>query len=440
MTLNTNTTTPLLPLVEKYFETDPVGAAHHLETMSEEEAVSILKTLPPRLSAEVVHHLPESFTAILLRHLPPDIFKDIVERLDAQQCTTIFLHLPSEKRYQLLGLLDEGKKKEIRELLTYPEDSAGRVMTTDFIAFHSALKVKDAIHKIRQLAQRGAPASYIYVVDKDNHLVGVMNMRDMMLSPDEARLESVMRKEVFAVNCVMDRERVAEELSSRRYFAVPVVDAENRLLGVVKAEQLLEDVQEEATEDIQKMFGAGGDERVFSPFIFSLSKRLPWLHVNLATAFLAAGVIAIFEDVIAKITALAVFLPVVAGQGGNAGAQSLAVVMRGLVMREIPPAKVRKLILKEMTLGAVNGLIIGVVTALIAWVWKGNPYLGMVIGLAMVANMVIAGLAGAAIPLTMKAVGLDPAQCSNIILTTVTDVMGFFTFLGFAVLFQSYLI
>ena len=215
---------------------------------------------------------------------------------------------------------------------------------------------------------------------------------------------------------------------------------QNHILGIIKAEQLLQGIQEEVSEDLQRMFGAGGDERTFSSIGFSLKQRLPWLHVNLATAFLAAAVVALFQDVIAQLTILAVFLPVVAGQGGNAGAQSLAVVMRGIVMRELPRHKVRRLILKEGGIGAINGLIIGVVTAIVAWVWHGNPYLGLVIGLGMLVNMIIAGLSGSSIPILMKAVGLDPAQCSSIILTTVTDVIGFFAFLGFAVLFKSYLI
>ncbi|MGB6012893.1 MAG: magnesium transporter, partial [Desulfobacterales bacterium] len=202
----------------------------------------------------------------------------------------------------------------------------------------------------------------------------------------------------------------------------------------------IQGIQEDMTKDIQKIFGAGGDERVSSTILFSLKKRLPWLHVNLATAFLAASVVALFEGIIAKLTVLAVFLPVVAGQGGNAGAQSLAVVMRGIVMREIPKDKVFSLISKEAKLGAINGVIIGTVTALIAYIWYGNPYLGLVIGLGMLLNLIFAGLSGASIPIVMKRIGLDPAQSSNIILTTVTDVMGFTAFLGFAVLFQNYLV
>jgi magnesium transporter len=336
--------------------------------------------------------------------------------------------------------LSEKTKREIQELLTYPENSAGRIMTTEILALHTEVRVRDAIQRIRSLAHRKSPASYTYVVDGKSQLVGVINMREMIVAPSDTTLESIMRKDVFSVNCFMDREEVAAELSNRRYFAAPVVDHENHLLGVIKSDQLIEHVQEEATEDIQKMFGAGGDERAFSPIGFSLRKRLPWLHVNLATAFLAASVVALFEGIIAKLTVLAVFLPVVAGQGGNAGIQTLAIVMRGLVMREINPQRVWRLLRKEALIGTLNGLTVGAVTAVVAWLWYGNPFLGLVIGLAMIVNLIAAGLSGAAIPLSMKAMGLDPAQSSGIILTTVTDVVGFFAFLGFAVLFQNYLI
>ncbi|MDP3980916.1 MAG: magnesium transporter [Chlamydiota bacterium] len=431
---------PLLPLVQKYVEQNPHTVAHSLETMDEEDAIELLKVLPPSLASKIFQNLHDVYAADLLQALPQHHLEKIVSELNLQQVANIFLHINDDTRSLFLNGLDEKKKRKVQELLTYPEDSAGRIMTLDFIAFHSDTKVKDAVQKIRRLAQKGSAASYVYVVDINDCIVGVMNMRDMLLAPPDVALESVMRKEIFTVNCFMDREKIAHDLSERHYFAAPVVDNENRLLGIIKAEQLIADVQEEATEDIQKMFGAGGDERSFSTIGFSLRKRLPWLHVNLITAFLAASVVALFEDVIAKITVLAVYLPVVAGQGGNAGAQSLAVVMRGLVMREIPFKKARKLILKESLIGFINGIVIGIVTGLVAWFWQGNPFLGIVIGLGMLVNLTAAGMSGAAIPLFMKSVGLDPAQCSNIILTTITDVMGFFSFLGFAVLFQDYLV
>lgn len=429
----------LLPLVRKYFEDDPVRAAHSLEAMDEEDAVNVLKALPVALSAEAFPHLQVNHAVALLKEVPPQIFNGIIERIDAQQGAAIFMNLPADARKRLLEGLPEKTKKQIQELLTFPENSAGRIMSTNFLAFHSDLKVNDVIQKIRSLVKKRSPISYAYVVDGANQLTGVINMRDLMLADGQMTLQEVMRKDVFTVDGFMDRESLAQELSKRGFFAAPVVDAEKHLIGVVRVEQLIEDVQEEASEDMQKMFGAGGDERAGSPVVFSLAKRLPWLHVNLVTAFLAAGVIALFEDVIAKITALAVFLPVVAGQGGNAGAQSLAVVMRGIVMREIPASKAGKIVFKEAAIGFVNGIVIGLVTAGIAWLWKGNPYFGVVIGLAMLVNLTVAGFSGAAIPMMMKAVGLDPAQCSNIILTTITDVVGFLAFLGFAVLFSPHL-
>ncbi len=429
----------LTVLVKEFFQQDRLLAARCLETMDEEQASSVLTALPSTLAIEVFGDLQPSFAAALLKNMPSTLFHGIVEKMDPQTAATLLMGLSREHRERLLNLIPEKNKAQIQEILTYPENSAGRMMSPVFLSFHTDIKVKNAIQRIRLLARKKAPASYAYVVSSENRLVGVMNMHDLMLAPGDSLLESVMRKDIFTVNCFMDREQVAEELSKRRFFAAPVVDNEHRLLGVVKVEQLIDDVQEEATEDIQKMFGAGGDERAFSPMLFSLAKRLPWLHVNLATAFLAGSVVAIFKDIIAKLPVLAIYLPVVAGQGGNAGSQSLVVVIRGLVMREIPASKFSKLVLKEACIGIVNGLVIGGVTALAAYLWQGNPYLGLVVGLAMLTNLVIAGLTGAAIPLIMKAIGLDPAQCSNIILTTFTDVMGFLALLGFGVLFQKYL-
>jgi magnesium transporter len=230
----------------------------------------------------------------------------------------------------------------------------------------------------------------------------------------------------------MNAEDAASIVSKQKFFAVPVVDNTNKLVGIVNTSQLLSDMQEEAATDIQTIFGVSSEERPFSSTFFSLKKRLPWLNINLATAFLAGAVVAVFESTIAKLTVLAIFLPIVAGQAGNGGAQSLAVVMRGLVMREISMRDFPKLLWKEMLLGLINGVAIGIVTAVIAYIWKGDPTLGLVVCLAMIINLIIAGLSGAVIPIGLKSFGLDPAQSSMIILTTVTDVVGFFVFLGLA--------
>ncbi len=430
----------LLPIVQMYFEQDIQSAARSLEMMTEDEAARVLENLPASLAVKALQNLQVSYAAALLENAEPDLFEEILTALEPQHAATVFMHLPQEAREKLLERLPKKLRLQVQDLLTYPEDSMGRLMTTKFLSFHKNVTVQQAVERIRSLAKKNFPKSYAYVIDDGDHLVGVVNMHDLMLALPEQTLESLMRKDVFAIHCFVSREDAADEMSKRRYFAVPVVDGQNRILGIIKAEQLIQGIQDEATEDLQKMFGVGEDERAFSPILYSIKKRLPWLHVNLATAFLAASVVALFEGVIAKITVLAVFLPVVAGQGGNAGTQSLAIVMRGLVMREIPKQKVTRLIIKESGLGIINGAIIGTVTAVAAWLWNGNPFLGLVVGLGMLVNLFFAGLAGASIPIVMKNLGLDPAQSSSIILTTITDVIGFFAFLSFAVLFQQFLV
>ncbi len=432
--------TPLLTMARAYIERDPAGAARTLEAMPEGDAADATHMLDADVKARVFPHLQVNFAAALLKGADAEDFIAVAAAMEPERTAAVFASLPEDAQQRFLPYLGEKVRRHARDLLVYPEDSIGRMMTPQYLSLHRTLTARDAIRKIRELAQDGLPLSYAYVVDDNDALVGVLNMHALLLADPGATLDGLMRRDVFALRPFTTRADAAVELSQRRYFAAPVVDAENRVLGIVKAERLIQDAPQEMARDVQRMFGAGGDEGAFSTIGYSLRKRLPWLHVNLATAFLAAGVVALFEDTIARITVLAVFLPVVAGQGGNAGAQSLAIVMRGLVMREIPRSRYGPLILKEGMLGLINGAVTGFVTALVAWLWFGNAALGLVVGLGMIVNLVCAGLAGASIPIGLKAVGLDPAQCSSIVLTTVTDVVGFFAFLGFAVLFMEHLV
>ena len=431
---------PLTPFVEKYVTADAATAARTLEALPEEEAVEVFKALPHTMNALILPHLQLNFAAALVKDMDPAGFKAVVRAMEPKRGAFLLMRLPRDALERLLPHAPKKLKDEARDLLVYPEGSVGRIMHTDYLSLHEGELVRDAVRKIRKLASQRYPASYAYVVDVEEHLVGVINMRDLLLAAEDAPLGSVVKRDVFTLDCFLDSGEAAQELGKRRYFAAPVVDAEKRMLGIVKAEQLIQGAQANVVESIQRMFGGSPDERAFSPLTFSLRKRLPWLHVNLATAFLAAFVVSLFEDTIARITILAIFLPVVAGQGGNAGAQSLAIVMRGLVMREIPRNRTLALVMKEGLLGITTGTVTGIVTGLVAWFWQGNATLGLVIGLGMVVNLFFAGLSGAAIPVVMKSLGWDPAQCSSIILTTVTDVVGFVAFLGFAVLFQNFLI
>ena len=431
---------PLLPLVRSYIEKEPELAAHTLEAMSEEEAVGTLRALPAGLAARLVPLLQTRYAAALLAEADETLMRAVVRGIEPKQAATILMHLDTQTRERVVPLLPDRLRHELQEQLQYPEDSIGRTMSTQFISFREHNRVRDVTRRLRAAAKKRLPASYVYVLGEDERLLGVLNMHELVLADPEQTLDAVMRRDVFAMHAFTSQEDAAADLSKRRYFAAPVIDNDGRMLGIIRSEDLLRGVQQEVAEDLQRMVGVGADERVFSSIGFSLKKRLPWLHVNLITAFAAAAVVALFEGLISRITVLAVFLPVVAGQGGNAGAQSLAIVMRGLVMREIPKHRRGYLVFKEGLLGTVNGVVTGAVTALVAWAYSGMPALGVVVGLGMVVNLLFAGLAGASIPLAMKALRLDPAQCSSIILTTVTDVVGFFAFLGFAMAMQGYLV
>jgi magnesium transporter len=280
---------------------------------------------------------------------------------------------------------------------------------------------------------------YLYVTDGDGKLVGVLNMRELMLAPPHDRIDSLVHRQILSVPETMTRAEVVTLMRRHRFLALPVVDSDGRLMGVIKHDEALRAGQLEAFEDFQKMVGAGGDERALSPISTVVKRRLPWLYVNLLTAFLAAAVVGMFEGTIQKVTALAVLLPIVSGQGGNTGAQALAVVMRGLALREIISGVAKRVIVKEVLAGLFNGIAIAIGTAGAVWTWSRNYGLALVILLSMIVNMVAAGLSGAVIPLILKSLNRDPAQSSSIFLTTVTDCVGFASFLGFAVIFMPLL-
>jgi magnesium transporter len=265
-------------------------------------------------------------------------------------------------------------------------------------------------------------------------------MRDLMLASPREPIESLIHRQVLSVLETMERQDVINVMRRHGFLALPVVSAEGRLVGIIKHDEALRASQLEAFGELQRMVGAGGDERALSPVSIVVKRRLPWLCVNLFTAFLAAAVVGLFEGTIQKVTALAVLLPIVSGQGGNTGAQALAVIMRGVALREILTGMAKRVIVKEVVAGLVNGLAIAIVTSAAVWVWSRSEGLALVIGLAMVVNMVMAGLSGAAIPILLKALNRDPAQSSSIFLTTVTDVVGFASFLGFAVIFLPLLL
>lgn len=427
-------TQALESLVRSFVIQHPEDAARSLESLAPSDAGEILRRLPARSVGAVLERLAAEPAGAILGEIGPEGTRELLDHLPPRHAAAILHHVDEALRTATLAGLPAHRARQIRDLLVYPSDSAGGMMEPHVTSIAIDLTVNDAIDAIRRAPRQ--TLYYLYVTDREGRLAGVLNMRELLLAQPSDPVASMVHRDVVSVPATMDREELAALMTDRRFIALPVVDQDGRLLGIVKHDEVIEAVQEEAFGDLQKLSGAGEDERALSPVSTVVKKRLPWLLVNLATAFLASAVIGVFEGVIEKVTALAVLLPIVAGQGGNTGAQSLAVVIRGIALRELGSGASRRVILKETLAAMLNGLAVAVVTGVCVFLWDGRIGLVLVIALAMVVNMTAAGLAGAGIPLLLRAAGRDPAQSASIFLTTVTDIVGFAAFLGFAMLFM----
>ena len=414
----------------------PADLADQLERLSVEEAQQELRELPPSEGAAVLAEIEEHARPAVLENLAPTEIANLVQKLPHNEAADIISSLPADVQPAVLGHLPASDRKQVSEILSYAPESAGGIMSDRFISLREHLTIGEAQRALQGRAEEpGAQqVAYMYVVDAGGRLKGILSIHDLVFRQPHRRISEIMKPDVKHVWVDDDQEKIAQLFEHYHYMALPVLDRAGKLVGLVQANQVVEVVRREATEDMQLMVGLSGEERALTPWFLSMKRRLPWLCINLGTAFLAAAVVGIFEETIAAWTALAIFLPIVAGQGGNAGAQTLTVIIRDMALGEISKGDGRKALLKETWLGLLNGIVIGVIVGLISYAWKGSFALGIVVAVAMVLNMVAAGLSGVLVPYTLRALRIDPALASSIIMTTVTDVAGFFFFLGLAAL------
>ncbi|MCB1125586.1 MAG: magnesium transporter [Verrucomicrobiae bacterium] len=425
--------TNILP--EELIRLHPADIADRLERLPLEEAGALLRALPADLAGRALSEMAPETAGDLMEGFDSSLLASLFENVSAHVVADLAALVEGAKLRSLLDALPGELREHVTGLLAYASDTAGGIMSGSFIAIRADRTIEEAQQRIRQRGRDSQPdVSYLYVTDGARRLVGVLPLRDLVFARRDQRVGDVMSRTVRALRVDADREEIAREFEHYHFLALPVLDLQSRLVGIVKASDALHVAQAEATEDMQLMVGLSGEERVFTPWRRSLGQRLPWLYVNLATAFAAAAVVGLFEGAIQRWTALALFLPVIAGQGGNAGMQTLTIVVRDMALGEMTMKDGRRVLLKELLLALINGLAIGLTVGMIGWFWKGSVELGLVAGAAMVLNTLAAAFSGVAIPLTLKAVRLDPALASSILLTTVTDVAGFFFFLGLAVL------
>ena len=415
----------------KLASTPPVELAHFIDRLDNERRRVVLRLVSDEVASEILSEMDAEASAEVVDAMQEIRAIKLLEELDPDDATDVFGELEDEKREDLLSKMEPESAQEIKELLEFDPDSVGGIMTPDVCSIKDNCSVDEAIQAIRDQAAGMETIYYIYVVDTDDELVGVVSMRDLLMATPHTPIISLMKSHMLGLLTTnIDKEQAAHIMAEYNLIALPVVDEKNRLVGIVTHDDVIDIIQAEATEDIQKLVGAGADESIHDTVGYSLKKRHIWLQVNLFTIAIASCVVAFFEEQISSLTFLAVFMPIIAATGGNTGAQTLAVVIRSLALEDIHESDKIKLYLKELFKGILNGIGVGLIGATLAFVWKHDITTSLVVFISMMLTMGISGFCGAFIPLALKKLNLDPAQSSSIFLTTITDITGFFIFLS----------
>lgn len=388
-----------------------------------QRAARMLRELPPEF-------LPEIFEAV-----PDERLAEVLGRLEIDDMLELFDALPEDRHDLVLQHLPPARRDELRNASLYPPNSAGRVMTTSFAALDEKMTAQEAIDSLREMSLRTSDAAlYLYVVDELRRLTGVVPIRRLVTARSDTPVRDLAIREMISTPPDADQEEVAGLVARYDLLAIPVTDVDGTMLGVITVDDVIDVITEEATQDIYNLAGLSEEDRVFTSARVSIRKRLPWMIVNLATAFTAGAVVGLFESTIEQMVGLAIFLPVVAGVSGNGGIQTLTVITRAIALGEIEFSSGLRAVGKEMWVGLVIGSAAGVIAGAIAYLRHGNPWVGLVLLLAMIVTMVAASLVGAAVPLILKALRQDPAVGSSILVTFASDSLGFFSFLGIATL------
>ena len=414
----------------------PSDIAAILGDLSEHLRRDTFKTLYRRdltLASEALSELGPERGALILSDMSSQEISLIFQELDPDDAADFVADLPDELQEAILGAMCEKEAAEVEDLLQYPEQTAGRIMSPKVFSLEEDSTVEQAIRELQDAGDLEM-VFYIYVVDDHGNLVGVLSLRQLLLKRPEIPLKDIMETDVIRVTTDTDQEEVSQLVASYNILAIPVVDTQNKLVGVITVDDVIDVIKEEATEDMYRLAGLDVEERVFTPPRTSIRKRVPWLVLNLGTAFLAALVVAQFEGTIAQFATLAVFMPVVPLLAGNAGNQTLTVMVRGIALGELSWANSRKALVKEFVIGIANGIVLGALVGLVAFLWKGDPIIGAVLSLAMLGTLLVAAVTGTLVPLFLRWLKVDPALASSVFVTTATDVTGFLLFLGLGAL------
>jgi magnesium transporter len=417
--------------VRRAHDFEPADLADVLSALDEQDRLTVVQALPAELSSQALAEMPEEAHAEeTLAALAPEQAAEIVEELDDDDAADILGTLEPAEQERILSEVED--RAEVDRLLRYDEETAGGRMTTHTVTVRDTATVSAALDDIRRQAEEVEDFYQVFVIDGNGRLVGLLPFKDLVISKPDRRVRDFMAPADISVPPDLDQEEVARLMARYNLPSVAVVDEAGRLLGRVTFDDVIDVVEAETTEDLLKFGGVPADEELAAGWREAVRSRLPWLYVNLLTAFLAGGVVYLFQGTVQRTVALAVWMPIIAGMGGNAGTQALAVTVRRLALGLIPTHLFARVVGKEALVGIFNGLAIGLVVGLVAALLGEGPRLGLVVFLAMTGNLLVAGFAGAFIPVVLERLGIDPAIASSIFVTTFTDVCGFLLLLGLA--------
>jgi magnesium transporter len=416
-------------------ELHPADIALLLESLPEAERDIVWSQLDPTSVAEVLAEADDQVRAYHMRQMAPQALAAVAQEVDPDDAADILQDLPEPVADEVLQAMDEQYRERLQAVLFYPEDTAGGLMNVDVLTVRADVSLETVMRYLRRRGEIPEKTNRLYVVNRDNEYVGMLRLADLLIRDPEDTVRSHIIAEVDAIPATMASHEVARFFEQRNLISAPVVDEAGRLIGRITIDDVVDVIRDEGDQALLRMAGLDEEDDLFAPVLITSRRRMLWLGINLATALLAAWVIGLFEATIEKVVALAVLMPVVASMGGIAGSQTLTIVIRGMALGQVAQSNAGWLLNREVMVGFINSLLWALVVAAIATYWFGQPALGVIVAVALIINLVIAAVAGTMLPLIMRKLLIDPALAGSVVLTTVTDVVGFMTFLGLGALF-----
>jgi magnesium transporter len=424
---------------EEFLDMHPYEQAMFFTEQPKKTRLKIYAYLSPEELADIMENIEIEDTEAFFTEMDPRFASMVFAEMAADDAVDILNILDKEKVASYLTIMDQDAADEIKQLIHYEEKTAGSIMTTEFVALYKAQTVKEAMLELKTIAPDAETIYYLYVLDDDKHLAGVLSLRDLIIASEETKIADVMSEKVVSVSVAKDQEEIAKMMRDYDFLAVPVVDFQNHLLGIITVDDILDVMDEEASDDYSKLAGVTDMQKPDDSPFSAAKKRLPWLIILLFLGMFTASLIGQFEETLEQVAILAIFIPLIAGMAGNTGTQSLAVAVRGLATGDFGGQGKMKLMLREATTGLITGTTCGILITIVIFLWKGELFLGFLVGISILVTLTIATLSGSVIPIVMDRLKIDPAVASGPFITTINDIISILVYFGIATSFLSYL-